>query len=255
MALSFSFSLTLSSDAHAEGHGPTFTLATPTLGEGQWSSDTVAMSLKTEEGTRIMFREMLGYGINEDLQATLTFPLGRTGDALSNPPRTRVGAMMGAFGDVEASLAWRLHRVAPDVGTRRESSLLFGASMPTDDKRAGVQVGPALNAAVVTGYASCTIYSWLGGGCQYYFEDGNDRLGDLAYLSAVFGWRLLVFRGDYFKPRLAAFYRGARGARREEPRQRRGRSEQRRREAARRLLGVGALRQVGCRGGRALSSE
>jgi hypothetical protein len=193
-------SLVAISVAFAEGHGPTFALATPTLGAGQWSSDTVAMSLDTDEGTRVMFREMLGYGITEDLQAILTFPLGKTGDSLMRPPRTRVGAMMGAFGDVEASLLWRFDREAPGVGTRRESSLLVGASAPIEERRAGVKVGPAVNAAVVTGYASRTIYWWLGGGYQYYFEDGADRLGELAYLSAVFGWRPPLFREDYPKP-------------------------------------------------------
>lgn len=187
-------------NVHAEGHGPTFGLATPTLGAGQWSSDTVVMSLKTDEGARLMFREMLGYGINEDLQATLTFPMGKSGDKLTRPPRTRVGAMMGAFGDVEGSLLWRFQREAPAVGTRRESSVLAGVSVPTEDRRAGVKVGPSVNLGAVSGYASRTIYWWLGGGYQRYFEDGNDRLGDLYYLSAVFGYRPPLFQEDYPKP-------------------------------------------------------
>ena len=186
--------------AAAEGHGPAFGLATPTLGQGQWSSDTVVMNLETEEGTRTMAGEMLGYGITEDLQAVLTFPVARTGDALTQPPRIRGGAMMPALRDVEGQLLWRFRREAPSIGTRRESAALFGASVPTDDRRGGVEVGPSLSGGIVTGYASRTVYWWVGGGYQYYFEDGNDRLGDLTYLTAVFGWRPPVFRGDYPKP-------------------------------------------------------
>lgn len=184
----------------AEGHGPTFGLATPTLGKGQWSSDTIGVALGTDEGTSLMTREWIGYGITEDLQATLGFPLSPTIDKLSSPPRTRVGSMMGAFGDVEGSLLWRFQRHAPAVGSRFESTLMLGGSLPTEDKRGGVNVGPSLNVAAVTGYASRTVYGWIGGGFQRYFEPGNDRLGDLPYASAVFGWRPPIFQQDYPKP-------------------------------------------------------
>lgn len=186
-------------NAVAEGHGPTFGLATPTLGRGQWSSDSVAMQSRTDRGDMWMFREMLGYGITEDLQFSLSFPVART-DRLPDPPRTRVGSMMGAFGDVEGSLLWRFQRAAPAVGVRRESTLLFGASAPTEGGRGGVAVGPALHLGAVTGYASRTVYWWLGGGAQLYARDDGDRLGNLYYLSGVFGWRPPLFRRDYPKP-------------------------------------------------------
>jgi hypothetical protein len=188
------------STAHAEGHGPVFGLATPTLGKGQWSSDTGLMQIETEQGSRYMARQTLGYGITEDLQANLSVPLGRWGDEMTHVPRTRLGAMMGSFGDVEASLFWRFHRVAPAVGTRYESTLILGASIPTEDRRSGVNVGPSVNLGLVTGYASRSFYWWLGGGVQRYFEDGEDRLGDLGYLSAVLGYRPRIFREDYPKP-------------------------------------------------------
>lgn len=190
----------LTARLQAEGHGPTFGLATPTLGKGQWSSDTIGMALGTDEGTSFMTREWIGYGITEDLQATLGFPLSPTIDKLSSPPRTRVGSMMGAFGDVEGSLLWRFQRHAPAVGSRFESTLMLGGSLPTEDKRGGVSVGPSLNVAAVTGYASRTVYGWIGGGFQRYFERGDDRLGDLPYASAVFGWRPPIFQHDYPKP-------------------------------------------------------
>lgn len=192
--------LPMTAQLHGEGHGPTFGLATPTLGQGQWSSDTIGMALGTDEGTSFMTREWIGYGITEDVQATLGFPLSPTIDILSSPPRTRVGSMMGAFGDVEGSLLWRFQRHAPAVGSRFESTLMLGGSLPTEDERGGVNVGPSLNVAAVTGYASRTLYGWVGGGFQRYFERGNDRLGDLPYASAVFGWRPSIFQHDYPKP-------------------------------------------------------
>jgi len=192
--------LAMPGSAFGEGHGPVFGLATPTLGKGGWSSDTVAMSLTTDEGTVYMFREMVGYGITEDVQAILTFPLSPPVNKLKSPPRTRLGTMMGAFGDVEGSLWWRFHREATGIGSRFESTLLLGGSLPTEARRGGVGVGPSLNVAAVTGYASRTVYGWLGGGYQRYFGKGDDRLGDLPYLTAVFGWRPPLFRHDYPKP-------------------------------------------------------
>lgn len=199
-AAAFSMPTCFPSAARADGHGPVFGLATPTLGQGQWSSDTALMQIETGQGSRYMARQMLGYGISEDLQANVSVPLGRWGDERARVPRSRLGAMMGSFGDVEASLFWRFHRVAPAIGTRYESTLIFGASLPTEERRSGVNVGPAVNLGLVTGYASRTWYWWLGGGVQRYFEDDRDRLGDLGYVSAVIGYRPQHFRRDYPKP-------------------------------------------------------
>jgi hypothetical protein len=186
--------------AQAEGHGPAFALATPTLGKGQWSSDTSVMNLSTEEGSAYMYREMIGYGINADLQAILSFPLDRSGDDLMKGPNTRAGAMMAAGRDVEASLLWRFEREAPAIGTRRESTLMLSAAVPTEDRRAGTEVGPSVHIGAVTGFASRETYWWLGGGYQHYFEEGDDQLGDLAYLTAAFAWRPPIFQQDYPKP-------------------------------------------------------
>jgi len=186
--------------AHAEGHGPAFGLSTPTLARGQWSSDTVAMQLETEAGSMTMYREMLGYGITEDLQALLTVPLAQRADPGAMVTRTRVGVMMGAFEEVEASLLWRFHRVAPSVGARLESTLLMGLSVPTEARRGRVAASEGINVAAVTGYASRRTYWWLGAGLQHYLPDGGDQLGNLYYASAVLGWRPPIFRRDYPKP-------------------------------------------------------
>jgi hypothetical protein len=193
---------------HAEGHGPIFGLATPTLGEGQWSSDTAVMSLATEEDTAVMFREMLGYGLTPDLQFMLTFPIGPTDD-LMMPPNMRTGSMMAGFGDVEAGLLWRFDRVAPDVGKRSESTLITSVLVPSgDDQRRGIEVTAGMHLAAVTGYASRSTYWWVGGGTQLRKEENGDRLGNLYYLTGVFGWRPPVFRGDYPKPDWRIFLEG-----------------------------------------------
>lgn len=186
--------------AHAEGHGPAFGLATPTLARGQWSSDTMVMQLHGDMGSSSQFRQLLGYGVTEDLQVNLSFPLGQSGEDAMLPSSRRGGSMMGAAETVEASLQWRFHRTAPRIGTRRESALLIGVSEPTDESSGGIKPGNGFNLAAVTGYASRTTYWWLGGGAQTYTSRDNARLGNLYYASAVFGWRPPLFRQDYPKP-------------------------------------------------------
>lgn len=189
-----------SATAGAEGHGPAFALATPTLGKGHWSSDTSLMSFKTDGGSSHMWREMIGYGINADLQALVTIPLDQRGGRLMGMPQARAGAMMGSGRDFEASLLWRFDREAPAIGTRRESTLIFSAAAPTEDIRGHVKVGPSTHIGAVTGFASRETYWWLGGGHQYYFEEDKDRLGSVSYLSAAFAWRPPIFQQDYPKP-------------------------------------------------------
>lgn len=184
----------------ADSHGPAFGLATPTLAEGQWSSDTMGMSLGTEKGTMFQFREMAGYGINPDLQALLSFPLSPTIDPLTPRVNTRMGAMGGSGDDVEGSLLWRFFRRAPAVGTRYESSVLVGGAVPTEWRLGNIRNSPSLNLAAVSGYASRTFYGWIGGGIQRHFDNGNDRIGTLPYVTAVFGYRPPLFQKDYPKP-------------------------------------------------------
>lgn len=186
--------------AHAEGHGPAFGLATPTLARGQWSSDTMAVRLDGKMGSSSQFRQLLGYGVTEDLQVNLSFPLGRSGEDAMLPSSRAGGSMMGAAETVEASLQWRFHRTAPRVGTRRESALYISVSEPTGDAGGGVEPGSGFNLAAVTGYASRTTYWWVAGGAQTYSSRDDAKLGNLYYASAVFGWRPPLFQQDYPKP-------------------------------------------------------
>lgn len=192
--------------AHGEGHGPAFGLATPTLARGQWSSDTAVMQIDTDGVDSFSVREMVGYGITEDLQALLTFPLKRPDG--SGMQSIRGGSMMGEMGAIEASLQWRFHRTAPAVGARRESAALVGLSEPTDDTLGNMQVGNSIHLAAVTGYASRTTYWWAGAGTQRYLEEGGDRLGSLYYVSGVFGYRPPLFQHDYPKPDWRVFIEG-----------------------------------------------
>lgn len=195
----FCLMLGVASSAFAEGHGPLFGLATPTLGDGQWSSDTGLMRMESDLGGRWRGREMIGYGVTEDLQLTLTVPLdSRNNRMMAN---TRSGAMMGEAGAIEGSALWRFHREAPGIGARRESSLLVGlADAGTFGPDGQFDSGPSLHLAAVTGYASRTTYWWLGGGSQWRHAGEGTRRGTLNYATAVFGWRPPVFRGDYPKP-------------------------------------------------------
>ena len=81
----------------------------------------------------------------------------------------------------------------------------MSALAPVVAERGGVAAGPGAHAAVVTGYASRSVYAWAGIGAQGYLSRDNDRLGPLAYASAVVGYRPPFFQGDYPKPDVRFF--------------------------------------------------
>jgi len=191
-------SLTAVNSSHAQGgHGPVFTLATPTLGQGELSFDVMTMS--TRQGNSAwMLRQNWHYGLTEDIQLNVSIPTSL--QRIDNPPQGRLGTMMGSYGDLEVSGLFRFFKTYPGVGQRFESTLLLSGSVPTDDKRGGLDVGPSMHGGLVTGYASRTFYAWAGGGYQYYSQQHNDRLGDIAYVTGVIGYRPPVFQHDYPKP-------------------------------------------------------
>lgn len=185
-------------DVRAQGgHGPVFGLATPTLPQGAWNIDVTLMSA-SRTNRAYMARQTLRYGLTEDVQLNLSVPQTIEGSAM--PLRTRIGTMMAGMGDVEASVLWRVHKQYPGVGRRFETTLFFSGLYPVDGRRGGLNVGPGVHGALVTGYASRTFYAWGGGGYQRYLENDGDRPGNLGYLSAVVAWRPPVFQGDYPKP-------------------------------------------------------
>lgn len=190
------------------GHGPAFGLATPTEGTGSVTYDVTGMAFagSSGDGPALMLRHTWKYGLTERLQLGLSLPtpVSRS-DA---PPRTRGGSLMPGFGDIELSGLWRFHMSALDIGSRFESTLILGGSYPTEERRGGVGVGSGLHAAAVTGYASRTVYFWVGGGVQRWAETAGDRLGGVDYVTGVFGWRPPIFRQDYPSPDWRIFLEG-----------------------------------------------
>ncbi len=185
------------------GHGPVFGLATPTLPEGAWNGDATLMSVGRGGERAFMARQTLRYGLTADVQLNLSVP--ETLARLPSPPHTRIGTMMGGMGDLEALALWRFHKRYPGVGRRVESTLLVSALVPVVAERGGIAVGPGANGAVVTGYASRSLYGWIGAGVQGYLARDGDRLSPLAYASAVVGYRPPFFQGDYPKPDVRFF--------------------------------------------------
>ncbi|MBN9657159.1 MAG: hypothetical protein J0H49_03220 [Acidobacteria bacterium] len=66
--------LILSANAWASGHGPVFGMTTPTNVKGGWSFDLGLMGRAGIGNNDAMVRGMLGYGITEDIQVSLSVP-------------------------------------------------------------------------------------------------------------------------------------------------------------------------------------
>jgi len=189
----------------ANGHGPVFGLATPTLGKGAWSLDLAVMGASGDRDMAL-FRPMLGYGITQDLQVSVSLPMPLYTTMDSSP--SRMMTMMPATPDVEVLVGYRFHRKAPKVGARFESTAYGGLLYPTDSMMAGVDTSPGVYGAVVTGYASRTVYAWVGGLYRRYMSpagETSDHPGDLAMYSLVIGYRPKLFRKDYPRPDWGVF--------------------------------------------------
>jgi hypothetical protein len=144
-----------------------------------------------------MLRPMVGYGLIEDVQLSLSVPLPLYTPTKGLP--VRMMGMMPATPDIEALLAWRFHRVGANVGSRFESTALLGLDYPTDSVRGGMRTSPGFVAGGVTGYASRSIYAWIGALYRRYMSprgQGADHQGDLLFYSAVLGYRPEVFRQE-----------------------------------------------------------
>jgi hypothetical protein len=192
--------------AAASGHGPVFGGAPPTLGKGGWQLDQAWMG-RLGHGSNDdeqMLRTMLSMGITEDLQISGSLPI--TLNSAIYMPRGRTMAMMTSNQDLEAILGWRFQRRAVGAGSRLESTLFVGATVPLQEHRPdGMLAAPSVHASVATGYASRTHYFWVGGGYQYFAERQGDKMGDTVFYSAVYGYRPPFLRVDYPKPDLRFF--------------------------------------------------
>lgn len=184
-----------------QGHGPAFGLSTPTLGKGGWSLDVATMGRVVGQTQMVMMRPMVSYGITEDLQVSASFPM-----PLYVPQDVRPAhgmSRMPTSPDVEFLLGWRFQRAGTDVGTRFESTTYVGFDYPTDPIRAGVRTSPGLYGALVTGYASRTVYAWVGGLYRRYMTPVGstaDHPGDVVMYSLVLGYRPPPFQQDFPHP-------------------------------------------------------
>jgi hypothetical protein len=190
--------LTLELPIHASGHGPVFSLATPTNAKGAWALDLGLMGRKGELETAAMFRGMLSYGITQDLMVSVSFPW-IAGSAPLAPGR--MTGMMPGTPDVEGIMAWRFHRRGVDVGTRLESTLYGGIVLPGPQEPPGVlgelSGAPGILVAAATGYVSRGHYLWSGAGYMRFTESEGDRRPDLRYYSFAWGYRPAAWRKDY----------------------------------------------------------
>jgi hypothetical protein len=192
--------------ASASGHGPVFAAATPTLGKGGWQIDQAWLGRLvdgpgTDEQT---LRTMISFGITEDLQISGSLPI--TLDTSSLMPRGRFMTMMSPGKEAEVIGSWRFHRRATAAGARFESTVSGGLMVPLEEYAPdGMQAAPGVHVSAATGYASRTHYAWVGGGYQYHAKENLDQMGDVVFVSGVYGYRPPALRLDYPKPDLRFF--------------------------------------------------
>lgn len=189
-SLAATLSLIVTTGAMGQGHGPVFGLSTPTLGRGGWSLDFTAMGRNTTTGALAMLRPMLSYGLTEDVQLSLSVPvpLYRADGVLP----VRAATRMPANRDLEATLAYRFHRRGVGVGSRFETTAFAAVAFPSQSRRGALDATPGGVAALVTGYASRTLYAWAGGLYRHYLPSVDplaSSAGDLAMYSLVVGYR------------------------------------------------------------------
>jgi len=182
----------------ASGHGPVFGMTTPTDAKGGRTFDTGIMSRVGVGGSGTMLRGMLGYGITEDVQVSLSIPY-----VISSAPFTpaRITAMMPASGDVEAIGAWRFHRQGTGVGTRIESTAYAGVIVPGWQRPAGMlgtlHQAPGFYTAISSGLASRSLYLWGGVSNMHFAESAGDRRPNVITYSAVWGYRPPPLQKEY----------------------------------------------------------
>jgi hypothetical protein len=186
----------LHAPAHASGHGPLFSLATPTNPQGGWSFDTGFMG-RYGAGSGEMFRGTLGYGVTEDLKVSISAPV-------IFQPEPFVEARAAPFtpmgGDFEGLALWRFQRSDFGVGSRFETTAIGGLMIPGPQSEngplKGIKSGPGALAGIVTGIASRRHYAWVGTSYQRYAESSRDRRPDLLFYSLAYAYRPPSWRKD-----------------------------------------------------------
>jgi hypothetical protein len=198
------------SPALASGHGPVFGATTPTLGRGGWSLDQ-AITIRSGDGDErsTMLKTMISYGITEDVQLSMSFPIAMDDGNLS---AARMMSLMSSDKELEGLVGWRFHKRPVGIGGRLESTVYIGGTLPFEVKRGaaktdvlGVAVGASVEIGIATGYASRAHYVWVGGGLQRFFERKQDRYGSSRLATFVYGYRPPALRTEAGKPDLRFF--------------------------------------------------
>ena len=192
--------------AVASGHGPVFGAATPTLGKGGWQVDQAWFG-RLGEGSQTeeqMLRTMISFGLTEHLQISGSVPVSLVSSYFV--PRGRMVAMMSSVNELEGIVSWRFHHQALGAGTRFESTLSAGAAMsPRPVHADGMETAPSVHLSAATGYISRAHYMWVGSGYQHHGQRGLDQMGNVVFVSGVYGYRPPALRLDYPKPDLRFF--------------------------------------------------
>ena len=182
--------------ARASGHGPVFSLATPTNPKGGFSFDTSLMG-RYGAGDGTMFRATLGYGITENFKMSVSAPLVFGAEPFA-PARVAPFTPMG--GDFEGLAIWRFHRQDTGVGSRFETAAIGGLLIPGPQDAGGalkgLHSGPGALAGIVTGIASRSHYAWAGVSYQRYAESHGDRRPDMLFYSLAYAYRPPSWRTD-----------------------------------------------------------
>lgn len=191
-------------ELRANGHGPVFGAATPTLGRGGWSVDQ-AYTFRGGEGddpqSQQMFKTMVSFGFTETVQVSGSIPVAMS-DGLTP---SRMMSAMSSEREFEGLLAYRFQRRVIGIGGRQESTLYIGGTLPMEDQRAGLPVGASIVVQAATGYASRVHYAWLGGGVQHFLENDDARQGASRFVTFVYGYRPPPLQVEAGKPDLRFF--------------------------------------------------
>jgi hypothetical protein len=201
LSLFLGVSFAISADASASGHGPVFGAATPTLGRGGWSVDQAYTFRAGDADSQQMFKTMVSFGITETVQVSGSIPIAMQ-DGLAP---SRMMSAMSSEREFEGLLAYRFQRRTVGIGGRQESTFYVGGTVPTEDLRAGVPVGPSISVQAATGYASRAHYVWIGGGIQHFLEHDDAQQGDSRFLTFVYGYRPPPLRVEAGKPDVRFF--------------------------------------------------
>ncbi|HZO52964.1 MAG TPA: hypothetical protein VFB63_09615 [Bryobacteraceae bacterium] len=181
---------------HASGHGPVFGLATPTNPKGGWSLDFNLMG-RTGDGSGVMFRPALGYGVTENFKVAVSAPVGLKTEPFAP---SRMSAFTSMSGDFEGTAIWRFHRKDTGIGSRFESAAIAGVLLPSPQDAGGPlkNVGSAPGALMggVTGVASRSHYAWGGATYQRYASNDGDRRPDLLFYTLAYAYRPPSWRTD-----------------------------------------------------------